>query len=92
MLASMVGAKSLLRLERLLEVGNRITTRNNPDNPLNRVATRLDDLRRRGELPNIVREFVQVWSVPAGATDISAGVNWNRRCVRTVSDTPATAR
>ena len=34
MLASMVGAKSLLPIERLLEVGDRITTENNPDDPL----------------------------------------------------------
>jgi hypothetical protein len=30
----MVGAKSLLPIERLLEVGDRITTENNPDDPL----------------------------------------------------------
>jgi len=34
MLASVVGAKSLLPIERLLEVGDRITTENNPEDPL----------------------------------------------------------
>jgi hypothetical protein len=33
MLASMVGAKSLLPIERLLEVGDRITTEDNQDDP-----------------------------------------------------------
>ena len=34
MLASMAGAKSLLPIERRLEVADRITTENNPDDPL----------------------------------------------------------